>query len=83
MKDDCKVLLVDDDEDILWINQLILQEEGFVVDTCNDPVAAYERSKTDNYQIFVLDYVMPNMNELNWLRKLSHIIRQSVQHRLE
>ena len=61
MKNNFKVILVDDDEDILWINQLILEEVGYSVDVSNDPEEALKRVISEDYNVAVLDYMMPKM----------------------
>ena len=61
MKNDYKILLVDDDEDILWINQMILSEAGFLVDISNDPLRALKKVYSEPFHIFILDYMMPKM----------------------
>ncbi len=61
MKNNFKVILVDDDEDILWINQLILEEVGYSVDVSNDPEEALNRVLSEDYNVAILDYMMPKM----------------------
>lgn len=56
-----KILLVDDDEDILLFNKLILSDANFSVDTCNDPEEALTKCKSTDYDLFILDYIMPKM----------------------
>ncbi len=61
MNADYRILLVDDDEDILWVNKRILSGEGFTVDICTDPEEALEKIKSEEYNIFIIDYMMPNI----------------------
>jgi DNA-binding response OmpR family regulator len=56
-----RILLVDDDEDILWANKRILSSEGFTVDVSNDPEEALEKIKSEQYNIFIIDYMMPKI----------------------
>jgi DNA-binding response OmpR family regulator len=58
---DYRILLVDDDEDILWINKRILSGEGFTVDISTDPEEALEKIKAEQYNIFIIDYMMPKI----------------------
>jgi len=58
---DYRILLVDDDEDILWINKRILSGEGFTVDVSTDPEEALEKIKAEEYNIFIIDYMMPKI----------------------
>lgn len=61
MNADYRILLVDDDEDILWINKRILSGEGFTVDISTDPEEALEKIKAEEYNIFIIDYMMPKI----------------------
>ena len=61
MNTDYRILLVDDDEDILWANKMILSREGFTVDISTDPEEALEKIKLEQFHIFILDYMMPQM----------------------
>ena len=58
---DYRILLVDDDEDILWANKMILSGEGFTVDISTDPKEALEKIKSEQYNIFIIDYMMPKI----------------------
>ena len=61
MNTDYRILLVDDDEDILWVNKRILSGEGFTVDISTDPEEALEKIKAEEYNIFIIDYMMPKI----------------------
>lgn len=61
MKNKYKILLVDDNEDILWINQMILSEAGYNVDISDDPLRALKKVYTEPFHIFILDFMMPKM----------------------
>lgn len=58
---DYRILLVDDDEDILWANKMILSREGFTVDISTDPEEALEKIKLEQFHIFIIDYMMPKI----------------------
>ena len=61
MNADYRILLVDDDEDILWANKRVLSGEGFTVDISTDPEEAIEKIRSKQYHIFIIDYMMPKM----------------------
>ena len=61
MNADYRILLVDDDEDILWANKRILSGEGFTVDISTDPEEALEKIKSEQYHVFIIDYMMPKI----------------------
>ena len=56
-----KVLIVDDDESYLTIFKMALQNEGIVADSFSNPVHALETLKTQQYDLILLDYFMPEM----------------------
>ncbi len=57
-----RVLAIDDDEGILKIISKILTREGFEVDTCSDPQAGLEMAFTGQYQLLILDVMMPRID---------------------
>lgn len=56
-----KILLVDDEKDIVEFLQYNLEAEGFEVISANDGEAALEKMK-ENPDVVVLDVMMPKMN---------------------
>ena len=68
-----RILLVDDDEDILWINQMILADAGFSADIYTDPKEALLKFRSEAYSLAVLDYMMPKMNGKELASKLLEI----------
>jgi two-component system, OmpR family, response regulator ChvI len=53
---------VDDEPDITFSFNMILEDNGFAVDTFNDPLDALSSFRSGLYAIAVLDIRMPNMN---------------------
>ena len=47
----------------------ILNDFGFVVDTYYDPVLALLAFKPDYYDLLILDYLMPQLNGIELLKK--------------
>lgn len=68
-----KILLVDDDEDLLELYKETLEEEGFYVDTAKNGREAVEKVKEKNYDLVVLDIRMP---EMNGIEALGHILSE-------
>jgi len=64
MKNDLnnRIMLVDDDVDITTVLKIGLEDNGFVVDTFNDPVEALSNFKADLYNLFLFDIKMPQLN---------------------
>jgi DNA-binding response OmpR family regulator len=57
-----KILLVDDEPDITLPFSIVLEDNGFVVDTFNDPLLALSSLKQGLYVLALLDIKMPKMN---------------------
>lgn len=55
------ILLVDDDDSILSIFEIFLTSNGYEVSTCNTPERALELSKKKNYDVAVLDFILPDI----------------------
>jgi len=56
-----RILLVDDEFDITTVYAMGLQDNGFKVDTFNDPLQALSNFKSDWYDFALIDYKMPKM----------------------
>jgi two-component system OmpR family response regulator len=73
-----RILLVDDEPDITFSFNMILEDNGFAVDSYNDPIHALSSFKSGIYAIAILDIRMPGMNgfELSLeLRKVDNKIK--------
>lgn len=57
-----KLLMIDDDAEVLEINKKYLTEEGFDVHTCADPIKGIALAKKVMPDCIVLDVMMPGMN---------------------
>ncbi|MBR6637473.1 MAG: response regulator transcription factor, partial [Lachnospiraceae bacterium] len=57
-----KLLMIDDDAEVLEINKKYLTEEGFTVYTSSDPVKGIELAKKSKPDCIVLDVMMPGMD---------------------
>ena len=62
MNDDGKILIVDDDEAIARLLSEILRSEGFSTRECLSGPAALEALAQDDFQLVLLDIMMPGMN---------------------
>jgi DNA-binding NtrC family response regulator len=66
-----RVLVVDDDPDVLWAMDRRLQQAGFNVVTCNDGQKAYEELERRHFDALITDIMMPKLNGLallDWVR---------------
>jgi CheY-like chemotaxis protein len=50
------ILIVDDDEDILYFFRVLLEENGYAVDTVQTGQEALEKAETNKYDLILLDY---------------------------
>ena len=65
-----RILLVDDEADIIFTMKDILEEEGFKVDTFNDPTIALDSYRSNLYDLVILDIKMPKMDGFQLYSKL-------------
>ena len=65
-----RILLADDDVELCEMLKEYLATEGFGVDTANDGASALAKAMTGNYDMVVLDVMMPKKNGFDVLREL-------------
>jgi len=59
--DEVRILVVDDDEDIRWLFNYILSTAGYDVEVVDTSSKALERIREKDFDIAVLDYILPEM----------------------
>ncbi len=64
------VLVVDDDPGVLDVVSFMLRREGFEVDEERDGAAAIEAARERNYDIVILDVMLPGMSGTDICREL-------------
>ena len=57
-----KILLVDNEPDVTYAIESVLEDNGFEVDSFNDPVLASTTYKQNYYDLILLDIKMPKMD---------------------
>lgn len=67
---DIKVLLVDDENDVLEFMKYNLEKEGFWVYTAHDGLEGIQIAKKVNPQIIILDLMMPKLDGIETCREL-------------
>jgi two-component system catabolic regulation response regulator CreB/two-component system response regulator ChvI len=72
-QDKPRILLVDDERDIVTVLKASLQRNGFEVDGFSDPTEALANFKKDRYDLILLDIKMPKMNGFELSRELTKI----------
>ena len=66
-----KILLVDNEPDVTYAIESVLEDNGFEVDSFNDPVLASATYKQNYYDLILLDIKMPKMDGFELIRKYS------------
>ena len=64
---------MDDEPDISLLFKTVLKDEGFEVDSFEDPQLALSNFKPDFYDLVVLDIKMPDMNGFQLYREIKKI----------
>jgi two-component system, OmpR family, response regulator ChvI len=64
-----RILIVDDEKDMVHLFALILEDKGYLVDTYTDPISALEEFKANYYGMIVLDYRMDGLNGLTYTKR--------------
>ena len=57
-----RILLVDNEPDITYAIESVLEDNGFQVDSFNDPVLVSDTYKSNYYDLVILDIKMPKMD---------------------
>lgn len=65
-----KILVVDDEQDIVFTLKTILTEAGFSVDAFTNPSVAFEMFRPEKYELIILDIRMPGLNGFELYLKL-------------
>ena len=58
----CKILVVEDDNQIQELIVEFLSSQDYIVDTANDGVEGYEKFKSGEYDLVILDVMMPRLD---------------------
>jgi CheY-like chemotaxis protein len=65
-----RILIVDDEQDILETLQLILEMEGYLIDTASTGQQALEKMSAVEPDLVLSDVMMPVMNGIELLKRL-------------
>jgi DNA-binding response OmpR family regulator len=68
-----RILVVDDESDICFVLQSVLGENGFVVDSYDDPHIALKKFKADLYNLVILDIKMPELDGFSLYREIKSL----------
>ena len=73
MDDELTILVVDDNKDLLDTFSLILKRRGFCVETAENGASAVDKFKEQNFDVTLMDIVMPEMNGVEAFRKMKEM----------
>jgi DNA-binding response OmpR family regulator len=65
-----KILIVEDDENILSLLQRGFEEEGYIIDSSSDGEEAEYLIVTNSYDIIILDWMLPSKNGIEILQSI-------------
>jgi len=77
MSDRMRVLVVDDDENILLVFRGICKRKGLEIADFTSPIDAYEYLKSNEVDLCIFDINMPEMNGIELLKKSKAIKRDT------
>jgi CheY-like chemotaxis protein len=66
----CRIMIVDDEQEIARLFGISLERSGFIIDVFTDPAAALSNYKTGLYDLLLLDIRMPGMNGFKLYQKI-------------
>jgi two-component system alkaline phosphatase synthesis response regulator PhoP len=63
-----RILIVEDYENLQSIYAAVLKKEGHDVTVVNDGISALEKTKKDQYDVILLDLLLPHMSGMEFLK---------------
>ncbi len=71
MKEKKRILVVDDDLNILRVFKAILEKEGYIVETAETGKDALKKIKKENFDVWLVDVKLPDMDGTELLLRKS------------
>jgi two-component system catabolic regulation response regulator CreB/two-component system response regulator ChvI len=68
-----RILVVDDEPDICFVLEKTLGENGFMIDSYEDPLLALDNFKRHLYSLVILDIRMPGLNGFALYREIKRL----------
>ena len=68
-----RILVVDDEPDVNITLRKVLEKDGFIVDSYEDPFLALDNFKPHYYDLLILDIKMPEMNGFTFYREIKKL----------
>ena len=67
-----RILVIDDDIDILRVFKIILEREGYIVETAETGMDALEKIKNAKFNVYLIDVKLPDMDGTEILRQIAN-----------
>jgi DNA-binding response OmpR family regulator len=68
-----RILIVEDESDIIFTLKIILEQNGFVIHSFTDPLLALSSFKPHLYDILLIDIKLPSINGFELYREIRKI----------
>jgi DNA-binding response OmpR family regulator len=65
-----KILIIDDEPDIILTLRMALEQNGFRTDSCSDPTLAYKKFRHGTFDLVLLDIKMPIVDGFQLYQKI-------------
>ena len=72
-KKNINILIIDDEENILSSLKRLLEDKGYDIATCKDPLSAIEYMRNNIVHIALIDITMPNLDGLSALSMIKDV----------
>jgi len=72
-----RILLVDDESDVSFALERILDGNGFTVHSYQSPILALQKFKADFYDLVILDIKMPEINGFDLYRQIKRLDKKA------
>jgi DNA-binding response OmpR family regulator len=68
-----RIMLVDDESDVIYTLETVLEDNGFRVESYTDPTLALSNFRPGLYDLVILDIKMPKMSGFDVYQKMKEI----------
>ncbi len=65
-----RILYVEDDLTLSFVTRDNLERAGYTIDSCDDGITAYEKIANGNYDLYILDVMLPKIDGYTLARRI-------------